>query len=187
MRLPRSRVYRAFKELDPLSNSECEGLVVRAEVNHPSLLVLTPLVVMYIALALWPVAWVVAALLLPLRKYVPLLPATLGAQIVLLVVTTAVAAALAYLLTRDACRYLGLRRELRRCHCPRCDQPLVGLPIKTTGDDGDPAKRFVRCPECGRRHNLLELGLTPRDLIPYEQRAVLPDTAEFRKDGSRRF
>lgn len=185
MRLPRFKVYRAFAELDSLTNTECESLVSRAEINHHGLLILTPQVVMYLALALWPVAWVVAAVFLPLEKYIPLLPASAGARVALLIVSTVPAGAFAFLLTRDACLYAGLRRELRRCHCPRCDQPLVGLPIKTTGDDNDPGKRYVRCPECGRKHNLLDLGLTPRDLIPYEQRTVSPDTAAFRAPATR--
>lgn len=180
MRLPRAKVYRAFEELDSLTDSECDSLVNRAEINHHGLLVLTPLACMYLTVAVWPAVWVTAALLLPLSTYIPLLPATLGGQVVLLIVTTVMAAALVYLVVRDACLYLGLRRELRRCHCPRCDQPLVGLPIKSSGDDNDPGKRFVRCPECGRKHNLLDLGITPRDLIPYEQRTVAPDTGAFR-------
>ncbi|MFO0831375.1 MAG: hypothetical protein U0637_05970 [Phycisphaerales bacterium] len=180
MRLPRFRVYRAFRELDALSNGECESLVNRAEINHHGLLVLTPLVVMYLVLALWPAAWVVAAAFTSVRTYIPLLPSTMGGLVVLLIVSTVPAAGFAYLITRDVCLYAGLRRELRRCHCPRCDQPLVGLPIHTVGDDNDPGKRSVRCPECGRTHKLLDLGITPRDLVPFEQRAVTSDMGAFR-------
>jgi hypothetical protein len=55
----------------------------------------------------------------------------------------------------------------------------VGLPIRVVGDDGDPSKRYVRCPECGRTHNLLEHGITPRDLVPFEQRIARADLAQI--------
>jgi hypothetical protein len=180
MGLPGVKVYRAFEELDALTDSECGSVINRAEINHPTLLLRVPWVCMIAAGVVWPLAWVAAEWLLPLNKYIPLLPSTLGGRVVLLVVSTVVVAALVLLVAQDACLYVGLRRELRRCHCPKCRQPLVGLPIKSTGDDNDPAKRYVRCPECGRRHNLLDMGLTPRDLIPYEQRVVAKDTAAFR-------
>ncbi len=171
MRIPRFKVYRAFSELDPLSDQACESLVRKAEINHTPLVFTVPRVAVVVMLLAWPGAWVAAALTLPIGTWLPL-PTGVNERIGLLAVTTVFVAAVGFLIVRDIALMVALRRELHRAHCPKCDQPLVGLPIRAAGDDNDPAKRFVRCPECGKRHMLLDLGLTPLDLIPYEQRGI---------------
>ena len=179
MRIPRFRVYRAFEELDHLDNYSCEGLVRKAEINHTGLVVTVPRFAAACSLLIWPAGWITAAALTGPWAWLAVVggPVTHSA---LLIVSDAAAACVVFLLARDACLYFGLRRELRRTCCPRCSQPLVGLPIRAAGDDNDPAKRFVICTECGKRHMLLELGLTPLDLTPYEVRGVAPNPAARR-------
>ena len=110
-------------------------------------------------------------MLLPIGQWVPI-PSSTEWQLVLLVATTVLVAGVARLIARDAALWWGIRREVRRSNCPKCGQSLTGLPIRTRGLNYDPANQFVRCTECGREFCLLDIGVTPRDLVPFEQRGV---------------
>jgi hypothetical protein len=169
--VPRAKVYRAFSQLDEIDDATCERLVGAARINHAMLVDIIPRAAAWMVGALWPVGWIVSHTLSLLPAWIPVPKTALGATLAI-TTTTALFAGATFLISRDVCLWLGVRRELRRVNCRRCGQPLVGLPIRAAGDDNDPGKRFVRCAECGKLHNLLEAGLTPRDLIPYEQRGV---------------
>ncbi|MFZ4575367.1 MAG: hypothetical protein ACOYN0_13290 [Phycisphaerales bacterium] len=171
MRMPVFKPWRAFEEFDHLSDEECEKHVGDAWANCAPWTAKLPLLVSVVTLVLWPTAWVVAHQFLPLSSYVPI-PASVTGKVILLAVTSVAAPLCAGLLTRDLVLYVLLRRELRRADCPACGQSLLGLQVQTVGLDPDPTRNSVRCTECGRVHKLMDLGLSPRDLVPLEQRRV---------------
>lgn len=77
-----------------------------------------------------------------------------------------------------------IRRTLRRivagAVCPKCKQPLRGLPIIDDATRLDDRSRMrVRCPECGKLVRLLKYGYGPEDLAPWEER-VLPKGFEVK-------
>jgi len=127
----------------------------------------------------WPAGWCAAYAWLPLRGAVPL-PITIEWLLVTLVVSTVLATGLTYLLFRDLALWIGIRREIHRSNCPKCGQSLTGLRIRSVGLGYDPANRFVRCTECGTEFCMLDIGVTPRDLVPFEQRAADPRIGRLR-------
>jgi hypothetical protein len=88
--------------------------------------------------------------------------------------------ALVWLLLRDFLLWWGVRAEFHRARCPKCRHSLQGLRVEEIGTGLDPTKRFVRCVECGRKYRLMDLGLTPMDLVPFEQRGVPQDFGKVR-------
>jgi len=76
----------------------------------------------------------------------------------------------------------ALRAWLGRCRCPKCRYQLMGIPIRHNGlGVPQPGTAVIRCPECGFRGNLLELGLTPNELIPFRERVVPSNIGEFHR------
>jgi len=179
MRLPLLRPYRMFREFDHLSDSECERHVRDAYINAPGLTARLPLLWTTFCTGAWFIGWPVSVAFLPVSSFVPI-PSSTDWQIVAYLAGGAAWVAAWYLLSRDVGVFLAMRRELSRCRCRKCGQSLQGLPIQFAGSDPDPAKRFVRCTECGRRWVLLDLGLTPRDLVPFEQRVMDARVAQRR-------
>lgn len=102
---------------------------------------------------------------------------------------TAICFVLGLILTRIGAAVgadLGKRRALlvsiERCRCPKCSYPLMGLPIWHNGLGAPvPGTATIRCPECGFLGNLLEMGLTPNELIPYQERTVPSNVGEFHR------
>lgn len=185
MRFPLFKPWRAFKDLDDLSDSECEAVVRDALLTSGAHAETAPWLLGGITVVVWPVGILVAMQYVTLSRYVPI-PANATLASIELLVTTMLAGACAAFLSRDVLLYLSIRRYLARASCPMCGQPLHGLPIQSLGSEPNPANQFVRCAECGKRHNLLEIGLTPRDLVPLEQRRVDPNFGAMRAGGGRR-
>ncbi|MDX2132931.1 MAG: hypothetical protein SFY69_12845 [Planctomycetota bacterium] len=185
MRLPTLKPYRMFEQFDGLSDAECARMMMDARINWPWLTVRWPMVIGLAFVVGWPtliglLSWPGTAAYAPgLMKWVPL-PRTAEWMIVFLVVTGVGGAGLAWALSRDAGMWLALKRTLERSSCRKCGQSLTGVPVQTIGAEPDPAKQFVRCPECGKKWVLLDIGLTPRDLVPFEQRGVPTDFARKR-------
>lgn len=186
MRLPLFKVYRAFRELDYLPDAECERVVRLARTKRSAWLEGTPWLLAILALIAWPALWV--GLIKEfgaarVGRYVPL-PSSLELSVLLLAATTVVAGAVARFVARDLLLWIALRAEIDQARCPKCEQSLLGIRIQYVGlDVGMPGKSFARCPECGTNHNLLDIGLTPRDLIPYELREMRPDVGQVRYPG----
>lgn len=180
MRFPVLRPWRAFEEFDHLSDEECEKHVGDAWANSETWMVLVPWIIGAMLFVLWPALLVVGVAYFGFSAYLPV-PRSAEWQIVVLATTTSMVSCGAGFLSRDAVLYYLLRRELSRANCPRCRQSLRGLPVQSIGVEPDPSKNFVRCTECGRVHKLLDLGLTPRDLVPLEQRRVPEDFAKIRR------
>lgn len=186
MRLPFFKVYRAFRELDYLPDAECQRVVRLARAKRSAWLEGAPWLLATLSLIAWPLTWM---LLIDqfgaarVGRYVPL-PTEGELAFLILAASTVLFAAFIRFASRDLLLWHALRAEIELAKCPKCEQSLLGVRIQYVGlDIGVPGKSFVRCPECGRNHNLLELGLTPRDLIPYELREMRPDVGQIRYPG----
>lgn len=186
MRLPFVKVYRAFPELDPIPDEDCERMVFNIRLNHTGWLVIFPRVVAALAC----IGFVIAAIIYaPTLVSKGLLPgfATGSWWPIVLGVSTVLVTAAAYFSARDLTLWWGIRGAVLEAACPKCKSSLLGLRVQDSGvDPGVPGKSHVRCPECGTRHNLLEIGLTPRDLVPWEMRGVSGDIGRIRTDYSGR-
>jgi hypothetical protein len=180
MRLPFTKVYRAFAEFDALSDEECERYVRHVRAHGPWQYQLLPLITTLVLVFSWPVGWWVLSDQIRMDGWL-LVPDSHDGRVILLAVTTVFVPAMTGLLLRDLALWWGVKDEVNRARCPKCRQSLLGVPVQEVGLGGDPAKRFIRCPECGRSYMLLDIGITPRDLIPFEQRAVAPDFATKRR------
>jgi hypothetical protein len=186
MRLPLFKVYRAFRELDYLPDAECERVVRLARTKRSAWLEGAPWLLAILAILAWPLFWLYLLAEFGLSGLSRFVPVSTEREInfILLAVTTIVVAAVVRFVTRDLLLWHALRAEIDQARCPKCAQSLLGVRIQYLGIDvGVPGKSFVRCPECGANHNLLELGLTPRDLIPYELREMRPDVGQIRYPG----
>lgn len=186
MRLPFFKVYRAFHELDYLPDAECQRVVRLARTKRSAWLEGAPWLLALLSVLAWPLAWVWVVQefgLARVGRFVPI-PTEEEVAFILLAITTVLFAAFVRFVARDLLLWHALRDEIDQARCPKCKQSLLGVRIQYVGlDVGIPGKSFVRCPECGRNHNLLELGLTPRDLIPYELREMRPDVGQIRYPG----
>ena len=179
MRMPFIKVYRAFDALDGLPDADCESLVRNVWSRRPWLLNGPRALTWALAVA-WPLAWVLAASVWPIERWVPL-PASDAARGILLLVTTVAVARLSGIAMRDVLLWEALRREVRGAACPKCKSSLTGLPLQHRAIGPPvPGDAFVRCPECGKKWVLLDIGLTPRDLVPIEDRAVRQDVGTLR-------
>ncbi|MCW5766183.1 MAG: hypothetical protein KIT68_09440 [Phycisphaeraceae bacterium] len=151
MRLPLSRVYRAFPELDRFSDELCETYVQRTAQRHSGAwgalnmlalgiaIVSTMIVVTILAGRNRPGGWSPHP---TLQLCMALAAPTLGA--------------IGGLVIRDRWLRARLRRALNDTNCDGCTYSLLGLPLT----DG-----FICCPECGRRMRPAERGLTPADFL----------------------
>ena len=180
MRLPTLKVYRAFSAFDDVPDEECERYVRRVRANCTSGEALAPCIIAALAGVLWLAGWPLAIFWLNAERYVPM-PARGEARLIFLLITAVLAAALAGLLVRDAVLYLGLRRELARTNCRKCGFSLRGVPVSTIGTEPDPAKTFVRCPECGRKYCLLDIGVAAHELSPFASKDQYHAAGQRRK------
>lgn len=182
MRLPLTKIYRAFPELAHLSDGECEQVVRRVRLGRR-----TP-VLAYGAAAVAGVGVWLGLLWELLRRSGIGIP-DLDTQFERLSVVSAIAvggsaaaAGLAVLLARDLLLWRAVRAYIHRARCPKCRQSLLGLPVQQRSIGPPlPGEAWVRCTECGRKVVLMDVGLTPLDLVPWEQREVPPDFARIRQ------
>lgn len=77
-------------------------------------------------------------------------------------------ASIGYAMSRRVVEVALLRREMTGPVCPKCKSSLIGLRVESRGAEPDPAQNRVRCPECGKNWRMLDIGLTPRDLMPHD-------------------
>ncbi len=182
MRIPFTKAYRAFEEFDGVSTEQCERHLRRVAGSMSWL----PLVMMAAGVLAGGAA---VGVLVFLYHTSPGWRAPIeqdeSAQTLALVVAVAFVvfvAAIGALLVRDYAIYRGIHREIHKARCPKCKQSLLGVPVRAPHSAGlpTPGDAWVRCPECGKRHDLMQIGLTPRDLIPLEFREASPDLATKR-------
>ncbi len=153
MRIPFSKVYRAFPEFDPFPDEECERYVRYAYRQARFRIGCIPAVVVVGAFVLWiPIVILMSTLLKPFIQI-----GTSGEWIfILLFVSTFLFPALLGLVTRDKVLLRILHDRIRNARCPECQFSLLGLPVK---------EGIARCPECGCDIVLRLHNLTPEDLL----------------------
>ena len=171
MRLPVSKVYRAFPELDRFTDAECSQYVQRAMKNcWRSMLVASA-----IAVVLAIIAAVAGPALVGLlasvssqgfrNRYDMLFP-------ILGIAAFIGGPAFVALGTRNVWLRRAIRSQLNTTLCPQCGYQLLGLPLVSEG---------VHCPECGKWSSLRELQLTPEMLMvpgsPARPPVIHPPTA----------
>jgi DNA-directed RNA polymerase subunit RPC12/RpoP len=161
MRIPREKIYRAFPELDPFSDQECERFVLQVKTQKrigpwPAAAFIA--VFLFLALVVYP-ALGFAALNIRIRIRSDQFRTLTAAALLALLFGLPFLAAL---LTRDRRLRRAIEDRINSARCSRCRHSLLGLPLLDE-DDPDPS---VRCPECGQVLRLANLGLTPADLIP---------------------
>ncbi len=160
-RIPLARIYRAFPELDPFSDAQCERFVQRVRATswyRPSLwslLAVTSAVSMAGA-GIVNVALDDRLFWLSLnQRWADNLQ--IGSWLLSLLAVPAFAG----LITRDLLLRGFLRRaismRLDRVRCRTCRYILIGQVQR----DG-----VIRCPECSTQTTLRDLGITADDLIP---------------------
>lgn len=149
MRLPFSKAYRAFKELDGFSDQECERFVgsVKSEAGWRRRGVLFDLTSVVLGP---PIGFVLSAMVYRLTEPIGLAASFLSVSGVIVAVVAAV------LFMRDGLLRRYLAQRLARAECRACRYSLLGLTA---------AGGAVRCPECGAVTVLAERGLSEEDLL----------------------
>ena len=156
MRLPLSKTWRAFPELDRFSDEQCMRFVRagRKRMRRSREAITLGIIMVVSFWVLMPVGAYLAELV-PERWDArhPMLATVImsGAMAV-----GAIPGAIAILFGWDRVLLKGIRRHLEDTRCDECRYPLLGLPIR----DGR-----VVCPECGAEFVLADHGMTAEDLI----------------------
>ncbi|MFN7020572.1 MAG: hypothetical protein ACK4WH_04490 [Phycisphaerales bacterium] len=151
MRLPISRVYRAFPELDRFDDARCKAYVrtVRREQGSKGVAV---------ELLNWLVGGAAGlAMLCAVVSFLQMFAkagsgpsyAARVASLCTVVGVPVMAGGLTSLALRDRRLRRLIRRQIEGGRCPVCSYLLLGLV---------PREGLVRCPECGTSHRLTELG-----------------------------
>lgn len=175
MRIPISKIYRAFPEFDSFSDEQCERFMHRIEVSgaKKTLPTLVGILVMLAALIL---SCTVSGFIFDAMQEGLERSSARMIEIVLDLLSLLLPLVIAFALGLTA-RDVLLRRHLRlviedklnRIRCLGCKYILIGQVV---------SNQSVRCPECGRVHRLSELGVVEADLIPPKPgEATLPADA----------
>lgn len=156
MRLPVSKIYRAFPELDRFDDDACEVYIERAKARNRLRTscggaVAGAIFVLFVGAAIW--------LMIILLLHLPRDPrsefwnlALIGTEFGVMMLLGCVFSFLA----RDYFLRRLLRWELQGARCPNCGYSMLGL----RAIDGK-----IVCPECGEVRDFGAMGLTPQDLM----------------------
>ena len=163
MRIPISKIYRAFPEFDTFTDEQCERFMLRVKLSgsKQTVPILVGVLVAIITLIL---SCAVSGFIYDAVREGLGRQSALKLEFVMDLLSLLLPGLLAFLLGLFA-RDLLLRRHLRlviedklnRIRCLGCKYILIGQTV--TNDR-------VCCPECGRVHHLGELGVVEADLIP---------------------
>lgn len=151
MRLPLSKVYRAFPELDRFDDARCQAYVTTAIRRHRVLAVLLYVAMVVMPFVAWPVIWYNF-----LRGFSFIRFFGSDGRVLFELLSGVMCALLLGLVTRDLFLRSIVRKQLNRGICQSCEYQLLGLPVKAGA---------VTCPECGKRIQLASIGLTPEDIL----------------------
>ncbi len=159
MRLPASKVYRAFRELDRFTDEQCGWYVRRAIRKHA----ISMAFMGSVGTALGGLVFgIVGALAVLIGRAIEdgnvhnwMVYHSLAETMLIgvFIAIPAGAGLVTWLWVRDRWLRWAIRRELRRSTCPKCEYQLLGLRV----DAGT-----VRCPECGLQTRLDLLNLDCR-------------------------
>ena len=165
MRIPKSKIYRAFPELDEFSDAQCERFMQRIEVSGFRKGV--PLVAFLIVFGLSGLLVIILSVSILDAYYYELIRSGNEFVKVLLILTGMLlflpVPPMSGLLARDVLLRrnleLVINEKLERIRCLDCRYVLIGQ---------IPENGKVTCSECGRVHLLSRLGIVADDLIPPE-------------------
>lgn len=169
MRIPFTKVYRAFSDLDRFGDAECRRYVRRALAKADWRLTTLPRVVGFslfvgVPLTLWALdraTWMGVSI-----------PQDPDIRILLAAIPGATLGLFGWIVSRDWALRSCLREELEAARCRKCRYSLLGVRVDYLGFGQEPGRAVARCPECGTVWNLLDIGLSPWDLTPWEARVV---------------
>ncbi|MCW5776098.1 MAG: hypothetical protein KIS87_06645 [Phycisphaeraceae bacterium] len=157
MRIPLHQTYRAFRELDGFSDEQCEQWVRRVKAQFAIRHLVIATVVAGVTFSVAGAIGVGSQIPLEmLDVFEAGSSPEFAYHIFSLLIFPPGAAGLSWLIVRDRLLIRAIRNRVLLVRCPRCRYSLLGL----RHEDG-----FVLCPECGTRHELAALGLSPADLI----------------------
>lgn len=171
--------WRAHPELDGLSDTECREMIERRWRRDPPPLRTIDAVAAGVGLVWMPALFFAVVRFTPLTKDPQLDTDTVYLVLGTISLTTGIAlgAGLRWLANAIVVGRT-LRRIVAGAVCPKCKQPLRGLPIIDDAHRPDDRSRMrVRCPECGKLVRLLKYGYGPEDLAPWEERVLPKDFA----------
>ncbi|HRJ49720.1 MAG: hypothetical protein KF787_10765 [Phycisphaeraceae bacterium] len=146
MRLPLSKIYRAFPELDSFTDDQCVRYVAAARKGWPSRL-LAALACLGTLLLTIITLGIVVGLAMEMDSHPLLMAAVLFAIFP--------SGVLAAMIVRDAFLRAWLRRRILNATCGGCGYSLLGLSASMSQ-----AGLILRCPECGGENELAQRGLT---------------------------
>jgi DNA-directed RNA polymerase subunit RPC12/RpoP len=157
VRVPWSRIYRAFPELDPFSDEECERYILQVRQQKFGQW-------KYRMLAFWlVVSWLI--LVFPVAMWIAhkYRLETMG-MVLGFFIAMPLGVFFPTAFYRDRLLIAAIRGRLNLARCTRCRHSLLGLPLL-----GEMEQDAVRCPECGSVMVLSDLGLRHRELIPRQE------------------
>lgn len=170
MRIPYSKVYRAFPELDAFSDGECRTFVQLAQRERAVGLLSTAMGAVVVAVCVGAmagyVAWTGLSLVLGEADLRPLNDVRFGAYVSLTGFAAIFFASLSGLVIRDLWIRWAIARRLGVARCSRCNYSLLGLSV---------IEDRVKCPECGTVVCLSDRGLKPVDILAGARELVLRD------------
>lgn len=170
MRIPFSKVYRAFPELDEFTDAECQGFVQMAQREKAVALLATAMGAVVCSLLTGIVVAFgtgsILASVFDAPERSPRGDVRFGVFFAVIGAAGVLSAALVGLLIRDLWIRWAITRRLRIARCLRCSYSLLGLSVI----DGR-----VQCPECGSSTRLSDRGLTPADILAGARELILRD------------
>jgi hypothetical protein len=160
VRLPVANVCRAFPELDPFTDAECERFVARVRARRMILGFWAAAICIFLVWMLKIFLGGIAMVALELAPRSDDGGLALGVVLSVLACSTSL---IGGFLARDVLLIRAIRRGVDNARCRNCNQSLLGLPLMPGG-----GRETVRCPECGQVTLLDEIGMTHAELIPRE-------------------
>ncbi|HYE62726.1 MAG TPA: hypothetical protein VD997_12090 [Phycisphaerales bacterium] len=163
MRIPGTKVWRAFPELDRFSDAECERFVERATAEHQGsksgvmalgclgLVIAVPLVI-WLGVAAWSAFS--PAFFGGMRKSD--LDVVEDIAKTAFIAFLALGCSLTMLVVRDRWLIHTITRKVQKAACAGCGYSLLGL---------QPDHGVVVCPECSTPLHLRDAGLSEEDLM----------------------
>lgn len=184
MRIPASKVYRAFPEFDRFDDRRCEAYIAymhRTPGNHLDLVKFVLALLGVVGVLGWVVASTIwgdylARWLRPNTPKVMLDSMWFVCTAVLLLVGC-LAIALTLLSVRDLHLRTVLRRQLRGVRCQVCTYSLLGMPV---------VEGVVQCPECGDKFTIARRGLREEDFkVGADELPALDELAMMQREPAK--
>lgn len=159
--MPTSKLYRAFKELDHLSDEQCERLIRRVRTQKGISLKTGCLSVLAVGLAVVGFFLAFALFMEFGQDWVEETESGQAVFSMVVVIGFIGVPAFTGLMTRDHFLrrnlLIALNNYIERVRCLECQYILLGLPAELGR---------VTCSECGHTMTLESLGATEQDLLP---------------------